>query len=85
MSHLEDSDFRQRSYAAAIIIHETGSDRMILKSFLAAFAHRFSEMLTEKMVFDMKHALKVSSNDFYTTHTQWFDIIFFFILKLLYT
>lgn len=60
ISHLDDSHFRQRSYAAAIILNETGSDKMTMKSFVQAYAHRFNEILTEKGIFDMRHAVKIT-------------------------
>ncbi|XP_063702888.1 meiosis regulator and mRNA stability factor 1 [Culicoides brevitarsis] len=58
--HLDDTHFRQRAYAAAIILNETGSDKMTMKSFVQAYAQRFNEILTEKGVFDMRHAVKIT-------------------------
>uniref|UniRef100_A0A336LTM4 CSON004407 protein n=1 Tax=Culicoides sonorensis TaxID=179676 RepID=A0A336LTM4_CULSO len=58
--HLEDSHFRLRAYAAAIILNETGSDKMVAKTFIQAYAHRFHEILTEKGIFDMRHAIKIT-------------------------
>lgn len=60
ISLLDDSHFRLRSYAAASILNETGSDKMLMKSFVQAYAHRFNEILTEKGTFDMRHAVKIT-------------------------
>lgn len=57
---MDDSHFRQRAYAAAIILNETGGDKMIMKSFVQAYGHRFNELLTEKGIFDMKHAINIT-------------------------
>lgn len=59
MSHLNDSIFRNRCYAAVLLITDSGSDKMMLPNFINLFNQRFGEMLTEKMIFDMKHALAV--------------------------
>lgn len=56
---MEDTHFRQRAYAAAIVIDETGSDKMVLKSFIQIYASRFNEILTEKGIYDMRHSVEI--------------------------
>ncbi|XP_055549128.1 meiosis regulator and mRNA stability factor 1 [Wyeomyia smithii] len=59
ISHMEDSVFRMRSYAACLCILDSNRDRLPIGDFLRSYLTKFKESLTEKQIYDMKHAITI--------------------------
>lgn len=59
ISHMENPVFRMRCYAACICVLESQKDRMPLTDFLRCYLSKFKENITEKQIFDMKHAITI--------------------------
>lgn len=59
--HHDDQAFRQKSYAACRLLLELNQE-MPFTEFVQQFAHKFDQMLSERIVESMKHAIEVNSN-----------------------
>lgn len=59
ISHMENPVFRMRCYAACICVLESQKDRMPLSDFLRCYLTKFKENITDKQIFDMKHAITI--------------------------
>lgn len=59
ISHMENPVFRMRCYAACICVLESQKDRLPLTDFLRCYLAKFKENITEKQIFDMKHAITI--------------------------
>lgn len=59
ISHMENPVFRMRCYAACICILESQKDRMPVTDFLRCYLAKFKENISEKQIFDMKHAITI--------------------------
>lgn len=59
ISHMENPVFRMRCYAACICVLESQKDRMPLTDFLRCYLAKFKENISEKQIFDMKHAITI--------------------------
>ena len=58
--HLEDLVFRSKAYAACACIIEADMDKLPLTKFLNLYMRKVKENLSEKLLFNMKHAIMVS-------------------------
>uniref|UniRef100_A0A182W7T7 HTH OST-type domain-containing protein n=1 Tax=Anopheles minimus TaxID=112268 RepID=A0A182W7T7_9DIPT len=59
ISHLEDSAFRMRTYAACMVLMEFRKDRVTLSELMRNYELRFKEFLNEKNISNMNHALTI--------------------------
>ncbi|XP_058815604.1 meiosis regulator and mRNA stability factor 1 [Topomyia yanbarensis] len=59
ISHMEDPAFRLRSYAACLCIVDSHKDRLPIVDFLRSYMTKFKESLSEKQIYDMKHAITI--------------------------
>lgn len=58
--HHDDEAFRQRCYAACRLLMEMNQEVMPFKEFVQQFADKFEQLLSERIVESMKHAIEVS-------------------------
>lgn len=60
VSRLDDPAFRLRAYAACLCLLDFNKERMPISDFLRSYLAKFKENLTERQMYDMKHAITVS-------------------------
>lgn len=58
--HHEDQGFHQRSYAACRLFVELDQEVMTLSEFIKQFAEKFGQVLSERIIDSMKHAVEVN-------------------------
>lgn len=58
--HHGDQAFRQQSYAACRLLLELNQEPMPYSEFIQQFADKFDQMLSERIIDSMKHAIEVN-------------------------
>lgn len=59
----DNEHFRQKCYAACRILLDISQQVLTMDSFIEVFSSKFNEMLSERAVESMNHAIEVSSTE----------------------